>query len=233
MIFVLDALVALRETTANNEIDLGAAATLAELAGVDAIRLGVDDHPTAEDERQLLDARRAARRLELRMGASPGLLKLALEVRPDHVLLAGSARDGSWSGGVLDLLTQSAPLGPVLRGFEEAGIPASLRIAPKLEAVKAAHSEGASGVELFTASILDLPATEREVELEALGDAVRLAAKLRMRVGISGGLGYRELPDLLGRAPAIEWVAVGRAAVARSLLIGMDRALRDLLVLVR
>ena len=233
LIFVLDALLALREATGNDEVDLAAAAALAELAGVDAIRLGIDDQPTAEDERQLLNARRAARRLELSMSASPGLLKVALEVRPDQVLLTRSAREGGFRGAPLDLLTQSAPLSPVLRGLDEAGIPASLRIAPNLEAVKAAHSDGASGVELFTGSILDLPATERDAALETLSDAVRLAAKLRMRIGICGGLGYRGLPDLLDCVPAAEGIAVGRAAVARSLLVGMDRALRDLLVLVR
>ena len=148
-------------------------------------------------------------------------------------MITRSAREGSFGGGPLDLLTESAPLSPVLRGLEEAGIPASLRIAPKLEAVKAAHSEGASGVEFFTGSILDLPAAERDVALEALGDAVRLAAKLRMRIGICGGLGYRGLRDLLDCVPAAEGIAVGRAAVARSMLVGMDRALRDLLALVR
>jgi pyridoxine 5-phosphate synthase len=158
---------------------------------------------------------------------------LALEVRPDHVVLIGSARDGSWSGGALDLRTPNAAIAPVLRGLDEAGILASLRVAPKLDAVKAAHSEGAKGVELFTGSILDLPTAEREVEVEALSDAVRLAAKLRMRIGISGGLGYRTLPDLLDLVPAVEWIAVGRAAVARSLLVGMDRALRDLLAVIR
>ncbi len=223
----------LRQVTHSDEIDLAAAATLAELAGVDAIRLGVDEQLTANDERELMDARRAARRLELRMGVSAGLWKVALEVRPDRVLLTGSARDGSWSGGVLDLRTQSAPLGSVMRGLEEAGIPVSFRIAPKLDAVKAAHGEGATGVELFTGSILDLPATERNVEIEALSDAVRLAAKLRLRIGIGGGMGYRVLPDLLDCVAAAEYIAVGRAAVARSLLVGMDRALRDLLVAIR
>jgi pyridoxine 5-phosphate synthase len=229
LILVLDALVALREAIHGDAVDLAAAATLAELAGVDGIRLGVDDQPTADDERELLDARRAARFLELRMGASPGLLKVALEVRPDRVLLTGSG----WSGGVLDLRTQSAPLTPVMRGLEEAGIPVSFRVAPKLEAVKAAHGEGATGVELFTGSILDLPAAERMVEFETLGDAVRLAAKLRLRIGIGGGLGYRALPELLDRVAAAECIAVGRAAVARAFLVGMDRALRDLLAVIR
>ncbi len=98
----------------------------------------------------------------------------------------------------------------------------------RLDAIKAAHGDGATGVELYTGSILDLPEAERKAELEALGDAVRLAAKLQMRIGVGGGLGYRTLHEVIDGAPAVEWIAVGRAAIARSLLVGLDRALRDL-----
>ena len=207
---------------------MAAAATLAELAGVDAVRLGIDEELKPIRESDVHETRRAVRNLELRMGTSPGLLKIALEARPDRVLLAASARDGGWAGGPLDLRAGTGSLAPVMRGLEEAGIPVSLRVSPRLDAVKAAHGNGATGVELYTGAILDLPEAERKAEFEALGDAVRLAAKLRLRVGIGGGLGYRTLCEVLDGVPAAEWIAVGRAAIARSLLVGLDRALRDL-----
>jgi pyridoxine 5'-phosphate synthase PdxJ len=57
---------------------------------------------------------------------------------------------------------------------------------------------------------------------------VRLAAKLRLAIGIGGGLGFRGLRELLDAAPAVESVAIGRAAIARALLVGIDRSVRDL-----
>jgi pyridoxine 5-phosphate synthase len=116
----------------------------------------------------------------------------------------------------------------MLRALREAGIPAGVLIAADLEAVKAAHAEGLDAVEFFTGAIVDLPAPERRAELEKLGDAVRLAAKLRMTIGLGGGLGYRRLRESLEAAPAAERVAVGRAALSRAVLVGLDRALRDL-----
>jgi len=223
----------LREAAHCGDIDVAAAVTLAELAGVDAVRLGIDEELKPVAESDVLNARRAARRFELRMAASPGLLKVALEARPDRVLLAASARDGGWEGGPLNLRAGDQPLAPVMHGLSEAGIPVSLRVPPKLDAVKFAHAQRASGVELYTAAILDLPETERAAELEALADAVRLAAKLRMRIGIGGGLGYATLPELLDRVPATESVALGRAAISRALLVGMDRAIRDLRAIVQ
>jgi pyridoxine 5-phosphate synthase len=162
------------------------------------------------------------------MAVSPALVKIALEARPDRVLLAASDLDGGWSGGALNLRAGTAQRVPVMRGLEDAGIPVSLRVPCRLDAIKAAHGDGATGVELYTGSILDLPEAERKAELEALGDAVRLAAKLQLRIGVGGGLGYRTLHEVIDGAPAVEWIAVGRAAIARSLLVGLDRALRDL-----
>jgi pyridoxine 5-phosphate synthase len=227
----LDALPSLREAT-DSDVDLSAAATLAELAGVDAVRLGISEDQKPVRAEDVREARRAARVLELRMPPSQGLLKLALEARPDRVLLAADGRDGRSPAGPLELRRRSLPLGPVRRVLAEAGIPVAALIAPDLEAVKAAHAEQLTGVELFTGSLVDLPGPEQVVELEKLSDAVRMAAKLRMAVGIGGGLGYRSLPEVLEAAPAAGRVAVGRAAMARAILVGLDRALRDLRALV-
>ena len=63
LVLELDALSSLREATATSEIDLPAAATLAELAGVDAVRLGVNVDLKPVREEDVYDTRRATRRL--------------------------------------------------------------------------------------------------------------------------------------------------------------------------
>lgn len=224
----LDALPSLREAVGAPDVDLAAAATLAELAGVDAVRLGVgaDLKPVSEDD--LRDTRRAARHLELRMPPVEPLLRVALDVRPDAVLLAADRREGRSAASPLDLRQAGSALGPVIRGLAEAGIAVAALVAPTLEAVKGAHGVGVTRVELYTGVLVDLPAVERRRELQQLGDAARLAAKLGLGLGVGGGLGYRSLREVIQAAPAVERVAVGRAAVTRSLLVGLDRALRDL-----
>jgi pyridoxine 5'-phosphate synthase PdxJ len=57
---------------------------------------------------------------------------------------------------------------------------------------------------------------------------VRLASKLRLGVGLGGGLGFATIREALDAAPAAEWVAIGRAAVARAVRVGLDPARRDL-----
>jgi pyridoxine 5'-phosphate synthase PdxJ len=225
----LDGLPALRDATGSRELDLAAAVTLAGLAGVDGVRLGVIEELRPVRETDVTECRRAARRLELRMAPTSALVKVALEARPDRVVLASHARDGS---APLDLRGRSVALDPVVRTLAEAGIPTAALVTPDLEAVKRVHGESIPGIEFYTGSIVDLPDSERRVELERLGDAVRLAAKLHMSIGLGGALSFRSLPEVLEVCPAADSVCVGRAALGRSLLVGIDRTVRDLLALV-
>ncbi len=224
----LDALPSLRDAMAATDVDLPAASTLAELAGVDAIRLGVNPDLKPVREEDLHDTRRAARRLELRMPPLDSLMRVALDVRPNSVLLASDRREGRSASTPLDFRTGAGGLGSMLRTFADAGIAVAALVSPTLDAVKTAHAHGFNQIELYTGGIVDLPPVERRAALKQLGDAARLASKLQIGLGLAGGLGYRTLSEVIQAAPAAERVAVGRAAVTRSLLVGLDRALRDL-----
>lgn len=201
----LDALYLLRDAAPSPEFDPVAAVKLAELAGADSIRVSGD-----RVEADLDQLRRVARCMEVTIESSPAGLKTALEVRPDRVLLTGEAT------------------APVMRQLEEAGIPVWARVAPSVEAVKAAHTAGVVGVEIDTSQAVDLPGKALAAALEGVGDSSRLAAKLRLPVSIGGALDTRTLRAFAERVPALARVAVGRALVARALLVGMERAVKDL-----
>jgi len=199
LVVALDALFALPVA------DGVAAAKLAELAGAEAVRVSA-----GVAEPHVHELRRAAACLELKMDPSPLALKLALEVRPDRVVL-----------------TEPAPPA-VLRQLEDGRIPAFARVAPDVDAVKAAHAAGMAGVEFTTEHAVDLPDTGRRAVLERLGDASRLAAKLHLPVSLGGGLDWRTLGEFVERVPALARVVVGRALVGRAVLVGMEQAVRDL-----
>jgi pyridoxine 5-phosphate synthase len=232
LVIALDGLPCLRDAMDSPDVDLAAAATLAELAGVDAVRLGANEDLKPVREEDLAEARRAVRCLELRMPPAPGLLRVALDTRPDRVWLAAGGSDGRAPSGPVDLRNRPQPVLAAVRALAEAGIAVGAVIAPDLETVKHAHGAGVGAVELYTGAIVDLPPVERLAALQRLSDAARLAGKLRLGVGIGGGIGYRSAGELLAACPSLESVAVGRAAVARAMLVGMDRAVRDLRELV-
>ena len=222
----LDALPALREAI-GARCDLTAATKLAELAGVRSVRVGVSEELRPVKVQDALSLSENAEAWELRMAPAQGLLKLALEARPGLVVLSAEGWEGDGNASPIDPRTRASALTPIIRSLEEAGLPTAILVAPDLETVKAAHGLGVAAVELFTGATVDLPASERRPELERLGDAARLASKLRLWVGVGGGLDYRSVGEVLAAAPVAERVVVGRAVVSRSLLVGIDRAVRD------
>jgi pyridoxine 5-phosphate synthase len=224
LVVSLDALLLLREICGAGVADPVAAATLAVLAGTDAVQVGVGEEGRPASEADVRDVGRAAP-VELRIAPTPSLAKVALEARPLRVLLAAESRDRGF-GAPLDLRLAGPSLAPAVRMLRDAGLRVGALVAPDLEAVKAAHAAHVEATDLWTGSTMDLPEAPRRAALERLGDAARLAAKLRLEVGVAGGLGLRDLPVLLAAAPVIERVTVGRAFVARAQLVGIEHAVR-------
>ncbi|MBY0401668.1 pyridoxine 5'-phosphate synthase [Myxococcota bacterium] len=223
----LDSWPALRELAGDDRADLGLAASVAELAGVDAVRLGIQEELSPVRESDVVALRAAARAFELRMPVSPTLAKLALSARPDRVVLVGDRHAGAGPMPPVDPRVAGPALAAILRTLAEARIRTSVRVAPELDAVRAAHAVGVADVELFTGWLVDLPDAEKRAALVGLGDAARLASKLRMGIALAGGLDDRNLREVIDAAPSAERVVLGRALARRALLVGLDRAVRD------
>jgi pyridoxine 5-phosphate synthase len=224
----LDAAAALREIARCGEPRLAAVALAAEMSGADAVRLSANEALRPVRESDLHDVRRVVRQLELRLAPTPSLLKLALEVRPDRVVLASEPTRDRLDAAPLDAAALRHALPPAARALREAGIPVWVRIAPEPESVKLARGTEIAGVELSSVGTIDLPDSERAAALERFGDAARLASKLRLPIGVAGGLEAGRVRTIVLAAPIIERVVVGRALVARALLVGIERAVREL-----
>ncbi len=227
IVLSLDSWPSLRDLVGDDRSDLGAAASLAELAGVDCLRLSINEDLVPVRETDVDTLRRAASFMELQMPVSQNLMKVPLEARPDRVVLVGERYEGAGPAPPVDARVSGAALGSVLRSLEDAGIAASVRVAPELDAIRAVHAQGISDVEIFTGYLTDLPDAERRNALVALGDTTRLARKLRLGIAVAGGLDDRNVREVLIAAPSAERVVIGRGLARRALLIGLDRAVRD------
>lgn len=223
----LDAWPALRDFAGDDRSELAAAASLAELAGADALRLSIHEDLVPVRETDVETLRRTARAMELRMPVSQNLLKVPLEARPDRVVLVGERHEATGAAPPVDARVSGPALGSVLRSLEEAGLATAVRVAPEVDAVRAVHAQGVSQVELFTGHLVDLPEAERRGALATLGDTVRLASKLRLGIALAGGLDDRNVGEVLEAAPSVDRVVFGHGLARRALLVGLDRAVRD------
>ncbi|MBW2279831.1 MAG: pyridoxine 5'-phosphate synthase [Deltaproteobacteria bacterium] len=227
LIVHLDGVAALRESAGRADPDPVAAAVLVELGDAEGIAVQLrGDRRHVQDRDARLLRQTVRRHFCLDIAPTAEMLKIALELRPDAVGLVAEVDGELGSGGGLDVMTGLGELGEVVRALHEGRIDASLAIEPDLDQVKAAHRVGARGVRILTDRFCE-GGPDRAEERQRIGDSVRLASKLGLRVGVGGGLDLQRLQDLRGLAE-IQDVHIGHAIVSRGLLVGLERAVAEM-----
>jgi len=72
---------------------------------------------------------------------------------------------------------------------------------------------------------------ETRAELQKIHNAVKLARSLKLKPNAGHGLNYGNVAPIAA-IPGIAWLHIGHAIVARSLITGMERAVREMLKLI-
>ena len=109
----------------------------------------------------------------------------------------------------------------------------SLFVDPDLEQVKASHKIGAQAIEINTASWADARGEKaREAALERITDAARLGRKLDLQVHGGHGLTYENVGKVAA-LPEMSELNIGHNIVAQATLVGMERAVREMLAAMR
>jgi pyridoxine 5-phosphate synthase len=230
----IDHIATVRQARGETEPDPVAAALLVELAGAHGITVHLREdrrHIQTRDVRLLRNTVRTL--LNLEMAATPAMLETALRVRPDQVTLVPERRQELTTEGGLKVKGSAPNVRMTIRILQVKGIPVSLFIDPTLEAVKASHDLGAAMVELHTGVYSNTygPHGPQRAAYEALRKAVQYAHKLGLGVHAGHGLTYRNVSHVAAM-PEIEDLNIGHNIIGRACLVGLDRAVRDMMDLI-
>jgi len=230
----IDHVATLRQARGGVEPDPIVAAVLAEQAGADGIVVHLREDRRHIQDRDLRLLRQILQtKLDLEMAPIDEMVKIALEIRPDMVTLVPERREEKTTEGGLDVLAQIDRLKEVIGLLRDGGIVVSLFIEPNLEVVKAAHKLGADYIELHTGHYANARrASEEAAALEAIQQSARFAAKLNLGVNAGHGLTYRNVKRLAAMKEIVEF-NIGHSIVARSVQVGMGRAVRDMKELIK
>jgi pyridoxine 5-phosphate synthase len=210
------------------------AALLAELGGADGITVHLRADRRHIQDRDVEILRQVVKtRLNIEMAATQEMLRVALTVKPDEVTLVPERREEVTTEGGLDVVLNSVQLRPVIKTLTEGGIEVSLFVDPDLEQVKEAHKLDARAVEINTAAYSEARDERvREPALRKVADAARLARKLGLSVHAGHGLTYRNVGAIAALTEITE-LNIGHNIVARSVLVGMERAVREMVEAMR
>ncbi|HZE22081.1 MAG TPA: pyridoxine 5'-phosphate synthase [Desulfobaccales bacterium] len=229
----VDHVATLRQARLIDEPDPVAAAALAELAGADGIIVHLREDRRHIQDRDLKLLRQTVKtRLNLEMAATEEMLNISREVKPDLVTLVPEKRQELTTEGGLEVAGHRDVLKDYVQKLKEGGLGVSLFVDPAAVQIDAAKEVGAFWVELHTGTYADAetPAEAQRLFQELLS-AARHARSLGLRVKCGHGLNYRNLKRFRGLMEFEEF-SIGHAIMARAILVGIERAVREMVELV-
>jgi pyridoxine 5-phosphate synthase len=231
----IDHIATLREARRTNEPEPTAAAAICEMAGAHGITIHLRGDRRHIQDRDLKILRETVKvKLNLEMAATEEMIGLALDVIPDQVTLVPEMKGEITTSGGLDVVKHQQNLTLAVKKLEAMDIAVSLFVDPMEQPLVAAANLGAKIVELNTSRYSDSTLTNRPAKNNDPFDHVRSAARFAhsrgLQVYAGHGLTYRNVHPI-SAIPEIAELNIGHSIVARAALVGLDRAVRDMLAL--
>lgn len=230
----VDHVATVRQARGIDEPDPVLAAGLAELAGAEGIICHLREDRRHINDRDLSLLRETIKsKLNMEMAAVDEMVNTALEVKPDLVTLVPERREELTTEGGLDVLSNPGRYRDVVKRLKGAGIQVSFFVDPDPGQIKAAHQCGADVVEIHTGHYCEARSESEAVErFKRIVDAAVSAEGLKLGVSAGHGLNYLNIRRFKA-IPAIEEYSIGHSIVARAVLVGFERAVRDMAELIK
>ncbi len=236
----VDQVAALRNITKRGEPDPMTAVMMSQVSGADAVTIS-----WAADASLYLggeyDIIRQLVHTHLNVIAPPDLelLQSILTISPDMVTLVPSGYghtglDNEWFDSPWPLGDSlERPVERMTRALQENRILTNILIRPTATHVRQCAEIKTDYVHIDASRYVQAADTEEKSRVfDEMAGTAKTAARLNMGVSVGRGVDYRTAADLAGIAE-VEEMVVGYAVAVRAMTIGFERAVRDLVDIIR
>jgi len=229
----IDHVATIRQARLAAEPDPVAAAVIAELAGADGITIHLrEDRRHIQDRDLVLIGQVTQCRLNLEMAATPEMVRIALKQAPHAVCLVPEKRAELTTEGGLDVMAGGSRLKEIVRKFKRKGIEVSFFVDPDPRQVIAAKELNADAVEIHTGLYANAAGGKaRERALDRIRRSVEIGTEVGITVHAGHGLTYQNVSPVAAIA-GIEEFNIGHSIISRAVLVGLDRAVREMKALI-
>jgi len=229
----IDHVATLRQARRGRYPDPLLAALVAEEAGADSITLHLREDRRHIQERDVTSLREALQtRMNLEMAVTEEMIRIAQKVLPQDCCLVPESRQEITTEGGLNVVEHSARIGDAVKALGASGVRVSLFIDPDLEQIEAAQRAGAPVIELHTGAYAESAGAARAREFERLCAAAKFGVRLGLIVNAGHGLNYHNV-EPIAAIPEIVELNIGHSIVARAIVDGLAKAVRDMKELMR
>lgn len=230
----IDHVATLREARKTNVPDPVMAAGIAEMAGAECIICHLREDRRHINDRDLMLLKQVIKtRLNMEMAAVDEMVKIARDLRPDMVTLVPERRQELTTEGGLNVKANPSYYAKVVEGLAEKGIRVSFFVDPDPSQIEAAHKVGADIIEIHTGHFSEAASEpEAEERFQRIASAVEASADLRLGISAGHGLNYYNIKRFRF-LPQIEEYSIGHSIMARAIFVGLDRAVREMIDLIK
>lgn len=230
----IDHVATLRQARGGDEPDPVRAALVCQKAGAYAIVMHLREDRRHIRDRDVFRVKNAVTiKVNLEMSIDAGIVKVASRLRPEQVTLVPERRQERTTEGGLDLFAKKSALARCLKTFQEKRILVSLFIDPDSRQIDQAKKLGADAIELHTGDYANQTSpTGARREFERLKKAVSIARQCGLVTHAGHGLDYQNVARLKS-IKGIEEFNIGYSIITRSLWVGLDKAVKEMLALIR
>jgi pyridoxine 5-phosphate synthase len=225
----VDHIATIRQARKTFEPDPVRAAVLAELGGADSIVIHLrEDRRHIQDRDLKIIKETVTTKLNLEMGLSEEIIKIALAVKPQQITIVPERREELTTEGGLDLTKERKKAEDAIKLFKKNNINTSLFIDPDREQLQIAKLIGAQTVELHTGKYANASDAESQrVAIHKLAEAAVTARNMRLAVAAGHGLNYSNIMPII-KIMEIEELNIGHSIIARAVMVGIERAVREM-----
>jgi len=230
----IDHVATLRQARRTYEPDPVHAAALALLGGADGITVHLREdrrHINDRDVRLLRET--VPTLLNLELSVAEEIVDIACQIKPDQATLVPERREEITTEGGLDVIKHQAAVAKAMECLQKANIAIALFIDPDIRQIEIAKVLGAKAIEIQTARYSEAKThADRKQELTALQEATEFARQVGLNVHMGHGLNYVNVQPIV-QIPGVEELNIGHSIVSRAVLVGMDRAVREMKAAIR
>lgn len=229
----VDHVATVRQARKGIEPDPVIAANLAILGGADGITVHLrEDRRHIQDRDLKILKELVPTELNLEMAATKEMIDIATKLKPDLVTLVPEKRQELTTEGGLDVKLQRNVIMNAIKKIHNANIPVSLFINPDSDSITLSKQIGADMVEIHTGMYADAKGKRQENELIRVINAIKHALDIDLSVNAGHGLNYFNVARIAA-IPGIRGLYIGHSIVSRAVLVGMERAVREIKKLIQ
>jgi len=227
----IDHVATIREARRAREPEPVAAAVIAELAGAMGITVHLrGDRRHIKDRDVELLRQVVSTKLNIEMAATDEMIAIALRVKPDQVTLVPERPQELTTQGGLDVVSNRRAVLEAVKALRAGGLLVSIFIDPDAAQVQASREVAADAIEINTGAYAGARGASVADRLTEVQQAAEAAARAGLEVLAGHGLTYVNIHPIAAIDPIVE-LNIGHSIVSRAALVGLERAVREMIAL--